>query len=215
MYLGRIVSAGMTKNNRLCLMYRVSSRSFPNRVIKEIKGSLSVIPTPGSESDIYQNPYISYNCLRYNSEFAVIGNGTHTDPIFEKIESGMNIRDSLISALFGMDYEHDDFSTPRIAAVISKILKTSALGIIRDDGIEVEVFTIKPGVYRYLSTYERNHISPDYSGSEFDPSNAKDASQFIIDQGEFSKFINPVSSASAIETEFGFDIGFNNLQKNS
>ena len=213
MYLGRIVSVGMTKNNRLCLMYRVSSRSFRNRVIKEIKGSLSVIPTPGSESDIYQNPYISYNCLRYNSEFAVIGNGIHTDPIFEKIESGMNIRDSLISALFGMDYEHDDFSTPRIAAVTSKILKTSALGIIRDDGIEVEVFTLEPGAYRYLSTYERNHISTDNSGMGFDPSTSKDASQFIIDQGEFSKFINPVSSASAIETECGFDIGFNNLQR--
>ena len=215
MYLGRIVSVGMTKNNRLCLMYRVSARSFPNRVIKNIKGALSVIPTPGSESDIYQNPYISYNCLRYNSEFAVVGNGTHTDPIFEKLISGMNMRDSLISVLFGMDYEHDDYSTPRIAAVTSKILKTSALGVIRDDGIEVAVFKLEPDTYRYLSTYERNHISQDYSGSGFDPSSSEDVSQFIIDQGEFSKFINPISSASAIETESGFEIGFNNVQKTS
>ncbi len=84
MYVGRIVSVGLTISNRLCLMYRVSSRSFTNRVIKDIKGALAVIPSPGSETDIYQNPYISYNCLRHNSEFAVVGNGTHTDPIFEK-----------------------------------------------------------------------------------------------------------------------------------
>ncbi len=88
MYVGRIVSVGLTISNRLCLMYRVSSRSFPNRVIKDIKGALAVIPSPGSETDIYQNPYISYNCLRHNSEFAVVGNGTHTDPIFEKLEPG-------------------------------------------------------------------------------------------------------------------------------
>ena len=215
MYLGRIVAVGITKTNRLSLMYRVSSRSFPNRVIKEINGALSVIPTPGSESDIYQNPYISYNCLRHNSEFAVVGNGTHTDPIFEKLESGMRIRDSLTSVLFGMDFEHDDYSTPRIAAVVSRRSKSLALGIIRSDGLEVNVFGLEPDTYRYLSTYERNQISVHNSGSGFDLSSSEEVSRFIIDQGEFSNFINPVSSASAIETDTGFEISFNNLQKTS
>jgi IMP cyclohydrolase len=145
----------------------------------------------------------------------VVGNGTHTDPIFEKLESGMNIRDSLISCLFGMDYEHDDYSTPRIAAVASKNTKTSALGIIRADGIEVKLFKLEPGTYQYISTYERNHISPDYSGKGLDPSTVDDTSQFIIDQGEFSKFINPVSSASALETETGFEASINNLRNSS
>jgi len=201
MYVGRIVSVGLTNSNQLCLMYRVSSRTFPNRIIKDMNGSLAVIPSPGSETDIYQNPYISYNCLRHNSEFAVVGNGTHNDPIFEKLESGMSIRDSLISSLFGMDYEHDDYSTPRIAAVVGKSSKSLALGIIRADGIEVEVFNLNHGAYRFVSTYETNRISRDSGGSGFNPQNSKEASQFIIDGGKFSEFRMPVSSAAAIESD--------------
>ena len=104
MYVGRIVSAGLTQDNRLCVMYRVSSRSYPNRVIKELSGALAVLPAEGFESDIYRSPYISYNCLRHNQRYAVVGNGTQADPVFEKLEAGMSMRDSLIAVLFGMDY---------------------------------------------------------------------------------------------------------------
>ena len=213
MYVGRIVSVGLTNSNHLCLMYRVSSRSFPNRVIKDIKGALAVIPSRGSETDIYQNPYISYNCLRHNSEFAVVGNGTHTDPIFEKLESGMSSRDSLISVLSGMDYEHDDYSTPRIAAVVSKSSKSLALGIIRIDGIEVEVFNLKPGEYRFVSTYETNRILTDFGGVNFNPKSSKEAAQYIIDGGKFLEFEKPVSSAAAIEVDTGFEINYINHKK--
>ena len=213
MYVGRIVSVGLTISNRLCLMYRVSSRSFPNRVIKDIKGALAVIPSPGSETDIYQNPYISYNCLRHNSEFAVVGNGTHTDPIFEKLESGMSIRDSLTSVLFGMDYEHDDYSTPRIAAVASKSFKKLALGIIRIDGIEIEAFNLKPGEYRFVSTYETNRILADFGGINYNPQSSKEAAQYIIDGGKFLEFEKPVSSAAAIEVDTGFETSYINLKR--
>lgn len=214
MYVGRIVSAGLTNSNRLCLMYRVSSRSFPNRVIKDIKGALAVIPSHGSETDIYQNPYISYNCLRHNSEFAVVGNGTHTDPIFEKLESGMSIRDSLTSVLFGMDYEHDDYSTPRIAAAVCKSSKSLALGIIRKDGIEIEVFNLKPGEYRFVSTYETNKILTEFGGIDLNAQNPKDAAQFIINGGKFFEFEKPVSSAAAVEDVTGFEISYINLNLN-
>lgn len=212
MYVGRIVSVGLTNSNRLCLMYRVSSRSFPNRLIKEIKGSLSVIPSPGSETDIYQNPYISYNCLRHNSEFAVVGNGTHTDPIFEKLEFGMSIRDALTSVLFAMDYEHDDYATPRIAAAVNKSPRSLALGIIRIDGIEVEVFNLKPGAYRFVSTYETNRLLKDFGGTNLNPQNSKEASQYIIDSDKFLEFEYPVSSAAAIEINTGFETSFINLK---
>ncbi|MGD9160463.1 MAG: IMP cyclohydrolase [Desulfobacteraceae bacterium] len=212
MYVGRIVSAGLTDTNRLCVMYRVSSRSFPDRVIKDIKGALSVIPSKGSETDIYKNPYISYNCLRHNSEFAVVGNGTHTDPIFEKLESGMSVRDSLTSALFGMDYEHDDYSTPRIAAVASKSSKKLALGIIRIDGIEIQVFNLKPGEYRFVSTYETNRILTDFGGVNFYPQSSKEAAQYIINGGKFLEFEKPVSAAAAMETDMGFETGYINLK---
>jgi IMP cyclohydrolase len=214
MYVGRIVSAGLTNSNRLCLMYRVSSRSFPNRVIKNIKNALAVIPSQGSETDIYQNPYISYNCLRHNSEFAVIGNGTHTDPIFEKLDSGMSIRDSLTSVLFGMDYEHDDYSTPRIAAVACKSSKSLALGIIRKDGIEIEVFNLTPGEYRFVSTYETNKILTEFGGIELNAQNPKEAANYIINGGKFLEFEKPVSSAAAVEDDTGFEISYINLKLN-
>ena len=213
MYVGRIVSVGLTTSNRLCLMYRVSSRSFPDRVIKDINGALAVMPSPGSETDIYKNPYISYNCLRHNSEFAVIGNGTHTDPIFRKLESGMSIRDSLSSVLFGMDYEHDDYSTPRIAAVVSKSSESLALGIIRIDGIEIEVFNLKPGEYRFVSTYETNKISTEFSGTGLTVQDPKEAAQFIINGGKFIEFEKPVSSVAAIEVDTGFETNYINLKK--
>ena len=215
MYVGRIVSVGLTISNRLCLMYRVSSRSFPNRVIKDINGALAVIPSPGSETDIYKSPYISYNCLRHNSKFAVVGNGTHTDPIFEKLESGMSIRDSLTSVLFGMDYEHDDYSTPRIAAAVSKTSKNLALGIIRIDGIEVDVFNLNPGEYKFISTYETNKISTDFGGISFNVQDSKEAAQFIIDGGKFLEFEKPVGSAAAIEVDSGFEISHINLKRRS
>jgi len=184
-------------------------------VIKDIKGALAVIPSPGSETDIYKNPYISYNCLRRNSEFAVVGNGTHTDPVFEKLESGMSIRDSLTTVLSGMDYEHDDYSTPRIAAAVSKTLKSLALGIIRIDGIEIEVFNLKPGEYRFVSTYETNKILTDFGGTGLNIQDSKEAAQFIISGGKFLEFEKPVSSAAAIEVDKGFDTSYLNLKKGS
>ena len=36
MYLGRIVAAGLTKDGRAVAMYRVSSRSFPNREARKL-----------------------------------------------------------------------------------------------------------------------------------------------------------------------------------
>ena len=213
MYVGRIVSVGLTITNRLCLMYRVSSRSFPNRVIKDINDALAVIPSPGSETDIYKNPYISYNCLRHNSEFAVVGNGTHTDPIFEKLASGMSIRDSMTSVLFGMDYEHDDYSTPRIAAVVSRSSKSLALGVIRVDGIEIEIINLEPGEYKFVATYETNKILKDFGGIGLKVQNSKEAAQFIIDGGNFLEFEKPVGSAAAIEIETGFETNYINLKR--
>ena len=162
--------------------------------------------------DIYQNPFISYNCLHHNSEFAVAGNGTHTVPIFEKLESGMSVRDSLTSALFGKDYEHDDYSTPRIAAVAGKSSKKLALGIIRIDGIEIEVFKLKPGEYSFVSTYETNRVLTDFGGTNFNPQNSKEAAQYIIDGGKFLGFEKPVSAAAAMENDTGFETGYINLK---
>jgi len=159
MYLGRIVSVGLTLENKMTLMYRVSSRSFPNRIIREINGALAVIPASGFEKDIYQNPYISYNCLRADQQYAVVGNGTHADPVFEKVQSGMSMRDALCSVLFAMDYEHDSLNTPRIAAIADRENRTAALGVVRRQGIEVQEFSLRPGCYRYIRNMRLSPVS--------------------------------------------------------
>jgi len=62
MYVGRIVAIGKTQEDRLVAVYRVSSRSYPNRQARRIGDAIAVLPKPGFESDIYENPYIAYNC---------------------------------------------------------------------------------------------------------------------------------------------------------
>lgn len=206
MYVGRIVAVGLTDDNSLSAMYRVSSRSFPNRVIKKINGALAVLPEKGFESDIYKNPFISYNCLRCNARYAVVGNGIHTDPMFDKLETGLSMRDCLTSVLFGMDYEHDDLNTPRIAAIVDKETKLVGLGVVRDNGIEVSVFKLETGSYRYLATYEHCHVNREYGGRGFEISNANDAAEFLFKKGVFEHFQKPISSVAAYETENGFDL---------
>ena len=64
MYVGRIVAVGRTPEGRNAVMYRVSSRSFPNRRTVQTPVALAVVPREGHEGDLAKNPYIAYNCLR-------------------------------------------------------------------------------------------------------------------------------------------------------
>ena len=63
MYVGRIVSVGMTKSGKATAMYRVSSRSFPNREARLKDEVVSIMPRAGFEDDLSKNPYIAYNCI--------------------------------------------------------------------------------------------------------------------------------------------------------
>jgi IMP cyclohydrolase len=215
MYVGRIVSIGMTKSNKLVAMYRVSSRSFPNRQTRAIGQSLAIVPKEGFESDIYKNPYIAYNCLQVNERYAVIGNGTHVDPLFEKLNSGMQMRDALISVLFGMDYEHDQLATPRIAAIVDKQRQLCAFGVIRKDALFVKEMPLKQGEARYLATYEHNSFDEHYKDNHFDVSTVEEACEYVLGKGVFASFEKPVSAACAIESENGFTIGYKDIDLNS
>ena len=77
--------------------YRVSSRSFPNRRAVERDGAVTVEPTP--EAPPSDNPYISYNCLRRTDRGVVVGNGSHVDPVAEKLALGTPARDALAGPL--------------------------------------------------------------------------------------------------------------------
>ena len=120
MYVGRIVAVGRTPSGRNAVMYRVSSRSFPNRRTVTTGRGLAVVPIEGHEKDIFKNPYIAYNAVRLAGNVAVATNGSQTDPIAEKIASGMSIRDAMVQSLTVLDYEKDDFNTPRIAVAVAR-----------------------------------------------------------------------------------------------
>ena len=103
MYLGRIVAIGMTPAGKAAAMYRVSSRSFPNREAVLNGNQVSILPRAGFEGDLRKNPYISYNCIRLAGEWAVATNGSQTDPIVEKLAMGYPARDAITLPLLTMD----------------------------------------------------------------------------------------------------------------
>jgi IMP cyclohydrolase len=213
MYVGRIVVIGNTRGNKLAAMYRVSSRSFPNRKSVQMGEAIAIVPKEGFEQDIYRNPYITYNCLRTNLRYAVVGNGTQTDPIFEKLIGGMSVRDAMASVLFGLDYEHDHLKTPRIAAVIDLESRSGSLGIIRHDAFLVRSFNLKAGEAFYLATYDHDYPDERFRDANFDASDAAEACDYILGKGVFERLELPVSAACAMENGAVFEIANKNIGK--
>ena len=155
MYLGRIISAGKTEDGKPYVAYRVSSRSFPNRQVKVLEDEAAIIPKEGFETDIFKNSYIAYDCVKVLDDIAVISNGSQTNPIADKIAIGMNIRDAMAYSLITMDYEKDDYNTPRIAAVVKGSADSyeAYIGIVTDSKVLVE--KIEDGKAQFISTYEK------------------------------------------------------------
>ena len=206
MYLGRIVAAGMTKDGKPVAAYRVSSRSFPNRTAHLADRTISIIPRKGFESDLSKNPYIAYNCVRLSGKIAVATNGSHTDPIIEKIIAGMNLRDAFALSLLAMDYEKDSLDTPRVAAGVDAETGTAVLGIVRKDAVLVRLFSLEPGKMIYLSTYGKNapcdgNLEPDLKACS-----PEEICSHVIRGGVFAGFENPVTAASAVWNGSGYDL---------
>ncbi|EMA40950.1 IMP cyclohydrolase [Halococcus hamelinensis] len=143
MYIGRFVVVGPGIG-----AYRVSSRSFPNRKVIERERDLTVVPT--SEAEETDNPYVSYNCVRPTESGVVVGNGSHTDPIAEKLALGYPARDALALSLLALDFEKDDYDTPRVAGVVGA--EESYIGTVRRDALVVERVT-EPTL---VATYEKD-----------------------------------------------------------
>jgi IMP cyclohydrolase len=159
MYVGRFLVVGPEVG-----AYRVSSRSFPNRRAVDRDGTVTVGPTEDApETD---NPYISYNCLRLTGEGAVVGNGSHVDPIAEKLALGVPARDALTGPLLSLDFERDEYDTPRVAGVLgleddptapgSRDGYGALVGVVRRDALLVEAVD-GPTL---VATYERDSPEP-------------------------------------------------------
>ncbi len=205
MYVGRIVAVARTRDGRLAVLYRVSSRSFPNRQAQIKDNGVAIVPKPGSEGDVFKNPYIAYNCLRVVGETMVASNGSHTDPIVEKIAMGVPVRDAFASTLLALDYEKDSYNTPRIAAAVTRACDAGVLGVVREDGVEVVRLPLQKGECRYVATYETNRILPVQRG-EFDAASAQEGADFILGKGVFAEMTNAVTAVCAMHGEDGADI---------
>ena len=197
MYVGRIVAIGRNREGANVALYRVSSRSFPNRQAVDQNGRLAIIPREGHESDVHKNPYIAYNCLRIAGDWAVTSNGSHTDPIAEKIESGMPVRDAFVATLLALDYEKDDYNTPRIAGAVPSRGDAGWLGIVRHDALVVKEVPLVAGRAQWIATYEGNDIR-ESQVSELDACDAEKAARFAVSGGDFAELTNPVTSAAAV-----------------
>ena len=206
MYLGRIVSIGRTKDGKNVAMYRVSSRSFPNRQTVKMGDKVAVMPRPGFEGDLQKNPYITYNCVRIVGNYAVVSNGSQTDPIAEKIASGMPVRDAMTLGLLALDYEHDSLDTPRIVGAVEMDGTRGFLGIVRKDAVLVREFELKNGQALYISTYEKNRPCDDNLDTAFDVADAAAACEYVVSGGVFADFENPVAAACVVCDKGNFDI---------
>ena len=190
MYVGRFLVVAPDR-----AAYRVSSRSFPNREVVDRKGRLTVAPTDDApETD---NPYISYNCLRTTADgtAAVVGNGTQVDPIVEKLEAGYPPRDALAETLLALDYEKDDYDTPRVAGVVGA---DNYVGVVRRDALLVRAVE-EPTL---VATYEKDR--PEAVDLEAtDPEGmAREVYGFDLE--------HPVCAAAVAATADGFETGFYN-----
>jgi len=205
MYVGRIVAVGRTPEGRNAVMYRVSSRSFPNRRTVATARGLAVVPIEGHEKDIFKNPYIAYNAVRLAGQVAVATNGSQTDPITEKIAAGTSIRDALAESLLALDYEKDDFNTPRIAVAVARGAEEGWAGIVRKDALIVRSFRLRPGAAFYFATYEISEPREDLV-SDFRAATADEAARWVVSGGRFADLEKPVCSAAAIESAAGFEL---------
>ncbi len=204
MYIGRIVCIARAADGRLCAAYRVSSRSFPNRTAVINEDKVSIVPKPGFEGDIMKNPYIAYNCVRLvnDASIAVVTNGSHTDPIAEKIALGMPVRDALVSVSLSMDFEKDAYDTPRVSAVADRGKDTAWLAIVRRDGLEVRAVKLAPGEYAYIATYEEDRLAPSQTG--FTAGEPEAVCDFMLGGGVFKDRTNPVTAVAALASATGF-----------
>ncbi|WP_049924192.1 IMP cyclohydrolase [Halopiger djelfimassiliensis] len=194
MYVGRFVVVGPEVG-----AYRVSSRSFPNREITARDSALTVGPTADApETD---NPYVSYNCLRIvetpAGETAAFGNGSHVDPIAEKLELGYPARDAVAESLLALDYEKDDYDTPRIAATLDDDGK-ALIGTVRKDALVVETVD-EPTL---VATYEKNAPEP----IDFEADGATNAAKTAYDL----EFEHAVCAAGLVRTDDGFETAIEN-----
>jgi len=93
-----------------------------------------------------------------------------------------------------MDYEKDDYNTPRIAGAVT-LEGESYLAIVTHESLIVE--RVPEGKSAYIATYE--HTKP--HEVDFEAKDAHHAAEFILNKGKFAEFTNPITSAAIFGIE--------------
>ena len=207
MYVGRIVGVGRTLEGRTVAAYRVSSRSFPNRAARQSGRSIQIVPHAGSPDAASDSPYIAYECIVWNERFAVVSNGTHTRPIFERLKAGNAPRDAILTVLAGLDREFDDYDTPRICGVLDAAEDRLWLGSVTAHSLCVTPIAVEPGQMAYISTYGFPLPSPDQIDRSFRVTEPNAICDHIMGRSAFADFEKPVCAAAALSRENGIEAG--------
>jgi IMP cyclohydrolase len=210
-YVGRIVGVGRTLGGRPVSAYRVSSRSFPNRNAERSGQSVRIVPRPGSADAASDSPYIAYECAVWDGRFAVLSNGTHTRPIFERLKAGNAVRDAIASVLVGLDREFDDHDTPRICGVMDVAGDALWLGSVTAEALAVMPIRVEPGTMAYVTTYE----FPLPSSSQVDPSfssaRAVEVCHHVTNGSVFAGFERPICAAAVVATDGAMEVAALNV----
>lgn len=203
MYVGRIVGVGRSQKGDLIAAYRVSSRSFPNRNVEKLGDTMRIIAQQGSADAASDSPYIAYECLIWNSRFAVVSNGTHTRPIYERLKAGNAPRDAIVSVLVGLDREFDQHDTPRICGLVDLAENRLWLGSITATSLSVIPIEARPGQLAYITTYEFPLPRTEQIDQDLDAVDPNAVCSHITRESVFSQFENPVCAASWIGSASG------------
>jgi len=202
MYVGRFVLVGRTAEGRWYLGYRVSSRSFPNRRIVAAEGRAVVLPTADAlPSD---NPYIAYNCMRTSGQVGIVANGSHVDPMIDKVGLGYPLRDALALCSLALDFEHDSYNTPRVTAALDPEEGRAFLAIVADDQLLVQQVRPAPGQAMLIATYEATSPTPFYLRAR--------TAQELADGIYAAGYEHPVSALAAMATPTGWDLAVTNAR---
>ncbi len=149
------------------------------------------------------SPYIAYECLIWNSRFAVVSNGTHTGPIYERLKAGNAPRDAIVSVLVGLDREFDQHDTPRICGLVDLAENRLWLGSITATSLSVIPIEAWPGQLAYITTYEFPLPRTEQIDQDFDAVDPNTVCSHITRESVFSQFEKPVCAASWIGSASG------------
>jgi IMP cyclohydrolase len=167
---------------------------------------VQIIAQPRSVDAASDSPYIAYECLIWNSRFAVVSNGTHARPIYERLKAGNNPRDAIVNVLAGLDREFDQHDTPRICGLVDLAENKLWLGSITAASLSIIPVDVQHGQLAYITTYEFPHPRVEQFDSEFDAGDADAACRHITNASIFSQFEKPVCAASWIASASGIEI---------